>query len=202
MRKALIAKGESLKIRLVIQLKQVLIQLKCAYCQYSKPKVMETLINTAIESDIKQKILNNQFFSEVCPSCKKPIHFIYPCTYVDKKHRLILCFKEKPEIHDQTCHKRYVENVAQFKEKIRIFDSSLNDHAVEICKRKLKLHCEKQGVVNSISFDGIDAETIWFLVNDEMKGISIQLYKKALNEVFIETLDELYYVNEGQLKKM
>lgn len=182
-------------------MKQVLIQIKCSHCQFSKPKVMETLINTAIESDMKTKILNNQFFSETCPSCKREIHFIYPCTYVDKKHRLILCLKEKPDFHDRSCHKRYVENVAQLKEKIRIFDFNLSDYAVELCKSKLKKYCEKSEKVRWMMFDSIDEEYIWFQVNEEMKAVSIELYKGYLNEGFEEEMTELYYVNDGEVVK-
>ena len=165
-------------------------------------RVMETMINTAVESDIKDKVLNDHFFAEVCPVCHELIHFIYPCTYIDKKAKLILCLKNNTQFHEEICHKRYVKNIDEFKEKIRIFDALLNDFAVEMCKLKLKRYCEKNDIVESIFFHSFVDDYLWFEVNCELKAIPYENYLDVLDKCSKESMSKVYYVHENHIDEV
>lgn len=154
-------------------MKQVLLQLKCPHCFHVNLKVAETIVNPNIESDLKRQILNDEFFTLRC-RCNTPIHFLYPCVYVDKKQHLILFMKEAEVLHDDRCIQRLVHDAEQFKEMIRIADAHLDDRAVFQIKRRLLSKNEKQ----LLYFLDCDGEYLWFTCEGQISGVAKADYDK------------------------
>jgi len=102
----------------------------------------------------KKLLKTNDLFTVVCPKCQNKIKLNYDCVLVDEKNKYALALvvededKEKVislfENHDQNYRKRIVKNQQEALEKTFIFDSHLNDYAIEIMKAVHKIGLLKE----------------------------------------------------------
>ena len=110
-------------------MKSIYVALTCRNCGYQTHKQSETLILSDFEPYLKKQLIDETYFSAICPCCKNKIDFLHPCLFVEKKYRYILFIKAK---HDQkaTDHllyqekaycKRYVDNTTKIKETMKNF---------------------------------------------------------------------------------
>ncbi len=119
----------------------------CPMCGELCKSEIYTSINTAINKNMRSKVLGGELFSWMCPSCSYKARLNYPILYNDMKNRFMvylipkidryqLCDKELEEKYSnlRNINKRIVPTFNSFKEKIFIFESGLDDMAVELTK--------------------------------------------------------------------
>ena len=119
----------------------------CPMCgELSKAEVY-TSVNATINSSLRNKVLDGELFAWKCPSCGYSARLTYPILYNDMKNRFMvyfiprverfqLCDRELEEAYSSLrgISKRVVPNFNAFKEKIFIFESRLDDMAIELAK--------------------------------------------------------------------
>ncbi|RKJ38626.1 hypothetical protein D7X94_15595 [Acutalibacter sp. 1XD8-33] len=116
----------------------------CPQCGESQKYRLFSSINAKDNPDLKQSVLDETLFDWRCQRCNYFAAMAYPFVYVDNRARYVICAApggsgsavESTE-QMQGYVKRRVKNLAELKEKILIFDSGLNDVAVELVKNAL-----------------------------------------------------------------
>lgn len=189
-------------------MKSILVALTCPRCGYITHKKSETFVNPLFEPECRKELLQLTFFAHDCPNCHKHLEFVHDCLYVDQKKHFMILLKvsnsdpitqqKQPQIHIM----RRVDSAAALMEKIRIFDSYLNDYAMERLKYRLK----KGHDYTDIRFQEFDEQTqiLWFEVQRnqlaDMIGVEESFYRSLLPVVpsisshEFETVDESWAV--------
>lgn len=161
------------------------------HCWHQKLKITDTIINPNVEKNLKQRILNDEFFTETCPKCQNKIRYIYPCIYADKQKKLILFMKKYVELHDETCHKRVVHSIEKFKEKILIYDAGLDDRAIDILALNLRKYCLSHNQsAETLLFTAADSDYLWFEVDGITKAVSMHNYLQIVKQLPKEDLNQ------------
>lgn len=119
----------------------------CPMCGELGKAEIFTSVNVAKNKDYRAKVLDGELFAWACPSCGYNARLTYPILYNDMKHRFMvylipkidrfqLCDKELEDKYSnlRNISKRVVSDFNSFKEKIFIFESRLDDMAVELTK--------------------------------------------------------------------
>ena len=119
----------------------------CPMCGELGKAEIFTSVNVAKHKSYRDKVLDGELFSWTCPSCSYNARLTYPILYNDMKNRFMvylipkierfqLCDKELEEKYSnlRNINKRVVSDFNSFKEKIFIFESRLDDMAVELTK--------------------------------------------------------------------
>lgn len=192
-------------------MKKIFVQLTCRCCFYQTHKESETLILPEIEKDLKQALLNEDFFIAKCPQCGNKIEFLHPCLYVDKKHNYMLYIKSKKgwkhddhlKFDDQITRRRYVYEFKRIAEKIRLFDDGFDDRMMELLKLKLRSHLElKHECVEDVIYYDFDrsSQTIWFSVfmDNQTQNVAVllQSYKNIEKNHSLECTLQFIEIND------
>lgn len=119
----------------------------CPMCGELGKAEIYTSVNTTVNKALRSKVLDGELFSWRCPSCNYSARLNYPILYNDMKNRFMvylipkidryqLCDKELEEKYSnlRNISKRITADFNSFKEKIFIFESGLDDMAVELTK--------------------------------------------------------------------
>ena len=102
----------------------------------------------------KNLLKTGDLFTVICPKCQNKIKLNYDCVMADEKNRyalaLIVDDEDRDKVvslfenHDETFRKRIVRSQQEALEKTFIFDSHLNDYAIEIMKAVHKIGLLKE----------------------------------------------------------
>ena len=119
----------------------------CPMCGELSKAVVYTSVNATVSKSQRKKILDGSLFAWKCPSCGYSARLTYPILYNDMTNRFMIylipkidrfqiCDKRLEEKYRNLCNinKRVVADFNAFKEKIFIFESGLDDMAVELTK--------------------------------------------------------------------
>ena len=119
----------------------------CPMCGELGKAEIYTSVNVARHKSYREKVLDGELFSWTCPSCAYNARLTYPILYNDMKNRFMVYLIPKidrfqlwdKELEDKYSNlrnisKRVVSDFNSFKEKIFIFESRLDDMAVELTK--------------------------------------------------------------------
>ncbi len=116
----------------------------CPQCGESQKYRLYTGINAQEHPELKQSILDETLFDWRCQRCSYFAAMAYPFFYLDDQAGYAICVApggsgSAVEPTGPLAHyvKRRVKNLAELKEKILIFDSGLDDAAVELMKNAL-----------------------------------------------------------------
>lgn len=193
-------------------MKKIFVQLTCRSCFYQTHKESETLILPDIEKDLKQLLLDENFFTARCPQCGRSIEFLHPCLYVEKKHDYMLYIKSKKDwkeddhlkFDDQISRRRYVYEYKQIAEKIRLFDDGFNDCIMELLKLKLSRHLKvtHDCVENVVYLDfDRDSQTIWFSVymDNKTQNVAVLLHTYKNIEKNYHPTDTLQFIEINEM---
>lgn len=128
--------------------------IKCPKCGKDGDFVIWDSINTALNPEMKEKVLSGEAFKFVCPHCNSTAMVDYGYLYhqaeddmmvyyVQNDERLKSAEEEFDKIKAESADEdpdytnmlfRIVKSANQLKEKIFIFDEGLDDRAVELVK--------------------------------------------------------------------
>ena len=116
----------------------------CPMCGEMSKAEIYTSVNVTVNKDFRSKVLDGELFAWSCPSCGYSARLTYPILYNDMKNRFMvylipkierfqLCDKELEAKYNnlRNISKRVTSDFNSFKEKIFIFESRLDDMAVE-----------------------------------------------------------------------
>ena len=127
--------------------KKVVKAVVCPMCGELSKAIAYTSVNVTVNPELREQVLDGSPFAWQCPSCGYSARLTYPVLYNDMKNRFMvylipkidrfqLCDKELEEQYNnlRNISKRAVADFNSFKEKIFIFESGLDDMAVELTK--------------------------------------------------------------------
>lgn len=180
-------------------MKSILVELQCHQCFYHTYRKSETLVISDFETQVREQLLEDRYFTLRCPRCGNLIEFLHPLAYVDKDHSFILLIKAEKDVtkkdyklyqDDTTSRKRLISDHEKIAEKIRIFEDDLDDRAIELLKVKLHMMYEKKGQPFShITYHDVDREssTIWFETErnhqSDMMAVIMNAYESIIKEL-------------------
>lgn len=137
----------------------------CTNCKYKHKVPLYSGINTERNPDLKPKVKDGSLFLWECPSCGDLNLATYNTLYHDPKIRLMIwllpedgltekdkeALEEKVGVLSKQMHEdlagytfRRVDDVGSLIEKVNIFDSGLDDTAIEMCKYVTKLEMSER----------------------------------------------------------
>lgn len=136
----------------------------CPMCGELAKAEVYTSVNATVNRPLRERVLSGSLFDWICPSCGYSARLNYPVLYNDMKNRFMvylipridrfqLCDKELEEKYSnlRNISKRVAPNFNSFKEKIFIFESGLDDMAVELTKVAISQTVSKK-------LDGVSVE--------------------------------------------
>ena len=125
-------------------------KLTCPSCHHDGDFEVWDSINTVLDPEMKEKVLNQSIFLYTCPNCGETFRLNYPILYhqmedlvmiylvpeseVEKTYEI---FYEKNALADYRTEKylyRIVTSANQLVEKIQIFDAGKDDRIMELVK--------------------------------------------------------------------
>lgn len=116
-------------------------EIVCPECGNSVFATLWTGIRAGEDSELREKILQENFFNWECPECGYASELLYPCLYSDRERNFVLFHcpqesgfrsEELPELSGT--RRRLVSSPLELREKILIFESGLDDRAIELVK--------------------------------------------------------------------
>ncbi len=169
-------------------------ELACPKCGHKHKMKKYSRINVTEKPGLKEEILQNKIFFFRCEECEMSAPLTYESCYVDSKKKLVICLSPEGEPTEEMktwqdrkeMTRRIVDNINDFKEKILIADSHLDDRVIELVKiqylRQLDREMENDTLMN-ILFDSY-GNAPGFLVFFEKKGVgrlplNRELYQKT-----------------------
>lgn len=120
-------------------------EIACPQCGASEKLTLYAGINVEDNPELKEKILDESLFDFRCERCGYGAQMAYPLVYHDQKAGYMIALYRTDSKGNKVeagaaisgIIKRRVENLAELKEKILIFDAGLDDVAVELVKNAL-----------------------------------------------------------------
>ncbi len=180
-------------------------EIVCPKCGRKEMFKVWDSINIMVDPDMREKVRNDEAFRFHCPDCGTSSMVNYNFLYHEpKEKRLIFCdadgsncdemrrvMKSRDNVFkDYT--KRIVMSHNEFKEKLIIFDASLDDKIVEIIKSgifsNLEAHYKDKGI-----------DEIFFVINEEgEKGFILR--SRGVMQAGMEFDQSLYDVLKEKAK--
>lgn len=126
------------------------IKQNCPYCNTEQEMEYYRSVNVTLQPELKNKVLSGKLNKNICINCKKEINIVAGFLYHDMENQLMLELaladdgddEDKEgmmnELKSQGYIYRKVQEYPQLIEKIRIFDSKLNDLVVQKISDELK----------------------------------------------------------------
>ena len=175
-----------------------IVSVSCPSCLKDGEFIKYETINITENPLMRNKIMNRQIFTYVCPHCGDAIIVSYDCVYIDteNKYCVALISNKIPPAVDgisaQDYTVRIVSTINDFVEKIALFEDGIDDRVCELCKLFLEESYEEQNNAELLAayYSGKDMENEnlhFYLIGDDAGNcettLSMQSYRNIL-EVF------------------
>lgn len=179
----------------------------CPKCDSSTEAALYTSINVTINKQLRTQALDESLFKWKCESCGHEARLTYPMLYNDMKNRFMIYLIpgiEHFQLADKMLeeefktlkhiNKRIVPDFNTFKEKIFIFESGLDDMAVELTKlavseavaKKLNLTEIKEGYLSMYNTENNTMGFTFFIGEDRepyVQSARLEIYGKSVSVV-------------------
>lgn len=133
----------------------------CLNCGNSHELEFINSVNTQKNPELKEKVINGDLFTWECPHCGNKNIICKPFLYHDTEEKIMLLLTDLPlrsEDLPEGYRGRLVRSVGDMIEKIKIFDSGLDDIVIELCKYITLQEIKKEVNLKFFSIDGADSE--------------------------------------------
>lgn len=173
--------------------------ISCPKCnRVNEVRVFKT-VNSTTDPQFRESLLSGQMFNFQCVGCGYEATLKYPVLYNDMKHRFMVYYipeNDRAEIVDKELEseysdlgnikKRLADSFNVMKEKIHIFESGLDDRAIEVTKLAVaEIVAKKTG--ESVN------EGYFSIYNKEEDTIGFTFFIGENNEQFVQiTRLEIY----------
>lgn len=178
--------------------KVVLQQITCPKCgSISKHNIYES-VNTTLDPDMREKVLNGSVFKFHCESCNTSIQIYYPFLYHDMKNKFMIQFDPKNEydleefktLENMNPMKGYTYRIVnvpyQLIDKILILEQKLDDKVMEVLKEFLKAS-SNNSEIRELVFAKMKDDTFAFIcVNNKGEAIGMIPYSSDLYDMIYE----------------
>lgn len=155
----------------------------CTRCAHIHEITAYPRIDVIREPELKEKLLNGELLTWQCPVCTCTNLARYPLVYLDSAQKLLLILSEAV-LSVESCPEGYlarqVETVGELLEKIKIFDSGLDDIVIEICKYVTLQELGKNIELKFLKTDGADSSMTFTYPWDgkmEMLEVGFNVYE-------------------------
>jgi hypothetical protein len=184
-------------------------QFRCPKCGKELELELIDSIEVPYDQELKQKVMDNSYFTLHCDGCNTVLPIGYRCTYNDLERRYLLWLmpndgeRESKEV--EAYHKRLetdnalrlaqngyrfrlVANSNDLREKILIFDAGLDDRVIELMKLayvpSIRKKCGTESKIVGFYFDWrIDNKGgQWLIVLDNRKPLIAPFEMSMYNE--------------------
>ncbi len=139
---------------------------------------IRTYIDVEADPAAKESLISGEFFLKECPHCGKRQLVEYPMIYVDRREKLLICLSDTSLKADDMAGftGRLVSDAGSLIEKVKIFDSGLDDIAVEMCKFITLQEMGRQVELKFFRTEGAEGDLVFtFPENGQMQLLSVGL---------------------------
>lgn len=184
----------------------------CPECNYQSSFTTYQSINSTLEPELKQKIVEWELFKFSCLNCGEPRLVCYETLYHDMEHRLMLYYlpamdsreQEEARIEEMFSHIKQVEgdrysntfdtynfrivsDMESFIEKVQIFDAGYDDRIVELMKFVLAPKEEEdiQFSYDHMVFTKVGDGNYQFMFIYEKRAVASLKFSKEMYERFV-----------------
>lgn len=182
-------------------------RIACPKCNESTEADIYTSINVTNHKELREKAMNESLFKWTCKSCGYSARITCPVLYNDMKNRFMVYLIPKVD-HFQLAdknleeefknlkhiNKRIVPDFNTFKEKIFIFESGLDDMAVELTKlaiseavaKKHKLDKVEEGYLSMYNSENNTMGFTFYVGEDRqpyVQSARLEIYGKSVSVV-------------------
>lgn len=174
----------------------------CPNCKSKGEFTKWDSINSALNPELKERILRGDLFKWECKKCRNVFNINYSFLYHDPVDGYMIYLGDDGEVYSKLINQmgipsgyklRNVGVMSDLVEKIKIFDAKLDDKAAEVSKQALS---ESGRIKGELKFYKIDNENITFLSLNTSQLVQIS---RILYDSSVEFLKE-YKEPEGFLK--
>lgn len=174
----------------------------CPNCKSKGEFTKWDSINSALNPELKERILRGDLFKWECKKCRNAFNINYSFLYHDPVDGYMIYLGDDGEVYSKLINQmgipsgyklRNVGVMSDLVEKIKIFDAKLDDKAVEVSKQALS---ESGRIKGELKFYKIDNENITFLSLNTSQLVQIS---RILYDSSVEFLKE-YEEPEGFIK--
>lgn len=133
----------------------------CKKCGNGNSLEFLSSVNVETSPELKEKVLDGSLFTWSCPHCGNLNLVTSPFLYHDPENHLMILLTEasvKAEGLPDGYTGRIVRSVGDLIEKIKIFDSGLDDVVIEMCKLITLQEIGKEVPLKFFRMDGADSE--------------------------------------------
>lgn len=140
-------------------------------------------VDTSASPELKEKVKSGEHFVWTCPDCGCVNLLHRPFLYHDPGERLMILLTDsdlRAEGLPEGYTGRIVRSTGELIEKIRIFDSGLDDVVMEMCKYVTLKEMNKDVALKFFKTDGADAEMTFTYPQDgrmEMIAVGFNVYE-------------------------
>lgn len=149
-------------------------QIKCPACGKDVNFEVWNSINVDINPEMKERVLNGTLYNFKCQYCNHEDKIAYPILYNDMARNFMVYYCDESGIEDcknalnnimndkltkeitEKAKYRIVTSYLQLIEKIKIFESGLDDRLIELLKFDQLLTCKKNKPENHLAFSLFD----------------------------------------------
>ena len=176
------------------------IQYACPYCGRQFETEIYTSITADQDSDLRDRCESGDLFRISCPRCKQEFMLQVPLVYIDRAHKFVLFLSEKEGLPEEVAsladvlasagyRLRRTPTLAEFAEKIRIFEDGVDDRLVELAKYDslIEFIDNKKGSpedVTSIDYQRTENGVMKINVRTGDKGMSFLIPLAMIEEEF------------------
>lgn len=153
------------------------IKTTCSRCGTVFAADVPQSVNAAVSSDLKERVRSGDLFKRSCPVCGTVNLLKFPFLYYDTDGRLMIVLSDSPLAADglpEGYTGRLVGSVGELVEKIKVFESGLDDIVIEMCKFVTSRELKKDVPLKFLKSDGADGEMIFtYPENGQMELLSV-----------------------------
>ena len=153
------------------------IKASCSRCGAQFSAEVPQSVNAAVASDLKELVRSGALFTRACPVCGTVNLLKFPFLYYDTDAHLMIVLSETPlaaEGLPEGYTGRLVHSTGELVEKIKIFETGLDDIVVEMCKF---VTCQEMGKTVPFKFAGMDGAdnemTFTYPENGQMEMVAV-----------------------------
>ena len=174
-------------------------KLTCPSCHHDGDFEVWDSINTVLDPEMKENVLNQSIFLYTCPNCGETFRLNYPILYhqmedlvmiylvpeseVEKTYEIFYEKNALADFHTEKYLNRIVTSANQLIEKIKIFDAGKDDRIIEL----VKLLAADSILKNN---PAIDFDELRFAVDDDGTNILIIINKSEITGAI--DIDNMY----------
>ena len=169
-------------------------EVSCPKCSHTSSAHLYISINATNDPGFRDDLLSGKLLDYTCPNCGFHGRYTYPLLYNDMKRRFMVYLSpeiDRFQLEDRTLEndyrnlkgirKRITADFNSFKEKVFIFESGLDDMAVELTKYAIAAMVAKKQDLSRIS-DGYLS-----MYNRETNTIGFTYFLGENNEPFVQS---------------